>query len=143
MEEEAKKTTREDLEQYVIDQLAEGLEPDVVRPATDLLKVLQEGRVSEVKAENEKLRIEMEEAKSVREAETARMRAQLEAESADKRSKNELIGNGIKAGAQFGGALFAGFVYGHLSKKIIGNEKADILTPNSKAWQILSKLRIG
>lgn len=143
MEEENKSTTREELEQYVIDQLAGGLEPDVVRPATDLLKVLQEGRVSDVKAENEKLRIEMENAKSIREADTARMRAQLEAEEADKRSKRELVGNGVKAGAQFGAAAIAGFIYGKLSKMIIGNEKADILTPNSKAWNILSKLRIG
>ena len=83
----------------------------------------------ERKAMNERDRIEMEEAKSVREA-----------EEADKRSKRELIGNGLRCAGQIGAAVITGWVAIVQLARIVNAEDHDKLVV-SKALPFVLKPR--
>lgn len=123
--------TLESIQQDLINQISDGEmskeEGDAVREMFDSVnKAIAEKR----KAENEKLRIEAD-----------LQRAAIEADASEKRSKRELIGNGIKtAGTVLGTALAVAVSVIEVGA-ILNGEDADILR-NSKAWARVIKPRI-
>lgn len=116
MEEETKQVTLEELQQSLMQQIDAGMTPEESGAVMDTFDRVSKALSEQRKAENEKARIEADIAKSVREA-----------EAADKRSKRELIGNGVRAGGQIGATIVAGWVSIVTVARIINAEDHDKL----------------
>lgn len=108
--------TLESLQRDLIQQINEGMTPEESGAIMDTFDRVSKALSEQRKAENERARIEADIAKSVREA-----------EAADKRSKRELIGNGVRAGGQLGAAIVAGWVSIVTVARIINAEDHDKL----------------
>lgn len=129
MEEEKKDVTLEELQQSLMNEMTEEHDAEYYASTMDMFDRVSKALAEQRKAENEKARIEMEEAKSVREA-----------EEADKRSKRELIGNGLRCAGQVGAAGIAGWVSIVTIARIINAEDNDKLVL-SKALGFVLKPR--
>jgi phage regulator Rha-like protein len=114
--EENTQVTLEQVQSDLLAQFYEERTPEQDQAYCDQFDRVSKALAEQRKAENERARIEMEEAKSVRDA-----------EAADRRSKRELIGNGLKTAGQVGAALVAGFVSIVSVARIINAEDHDKL----------------
>ena len=121
--------TLESLQRDLIQQINEGMTPEESGPIMDTFDRVSKALSEQRKAENERARIEADIAKSVRET-----------EAADKRSKRELISNGVRAGGQVGAAIVAGWVSIVTVARIINAEDHDKLVL-SKALGFVLKPR--
>lgn len=108
--------TLESLQADLIQQINEGMTPEEAGAIMGTFESVSKALAEQRKAENERARIEADIAKSVRET-----------EAADKRSKRELIGNGVRAGGQLGAAIVAGWVSIVTVARIINAEDHDKL----------------
>lgn len=121
--------TLESLQKDLIQQINEGMTPEESGAVMDTFDRVSKALSEQRKAENERARIEADIAKSVRET-----------EAADKRSKRELISNGVRAGGQVGAAIVAGWVSIVTVARIINAEDHDKLVL-SKALGFVLKPR--
>ena len=129
MEEKLEQATLESLQKDLIQQINEGMTPEESGAVMDTFDRVSKALSEQRKAENERARIEADIAKSVRET-----------EAADKRSKRELISNGVRAGGQVGAAIVAGWVSIVTVARIINAEDHDKLVL-SKALGFVLKPR--
>ena len=128
MEDERK--TLIELQQDLIDQIGSGDLDDVTsEPVRQMFDSVNKAIAEERKAENERLRIEAENARAARDAEVAELR-----------SKRELAGNRWRTAGQIGAAVIAGGFGLVMGNKILFAEDHDILC-NSRAWSWIFKPR--
>ena len=116
MEENKQQVTLEQVQSDLLAQFYEERTPEQDAAYCDQFDRVSKALAEQRKAENEKLRIDADVAKSVRET-----------ESANTRSKREFWGNALKAGAQVGAAMVAGFVSIVTVARIINAEDHDKL----------------
>lgn len=121
--------TLESLQRDLIQQIDSGMTPEEAGAIMDTFDRVSKALSEQRKAENERARIEADIAKSVRET-----------EATDKRSKRDLIGNGVRAGGQVGAAIVAGWVSIVTVARIINAEDHDKLVL-SKALGFVLKPR--
>jgi hypothetical protein len=126
---EVKEATLESLQKDLMQQIDAGMTPEEAGAIMNTFECVSKALSEQRKAENERARIEADIAKSVRET-----------EAADKRSKRELIGNGVRAGGQLGAAIVAGWVSIVTVARIINAEYHDKLVL-SKALGFVLKPR--
>lgn len=140
IEVEQEEITLEQVRDALLQQINGGLTDEEIEPTLAAFNAVSRAIADRDKAKNEEARIEMEEAKSIRETEAAEAKSKREAETAANRSKNELIGNGLRAGAQIGAAVVAGWVSIVTVARIINAEDKDQLVV-SKALSFILKPR--
>ena len=140
IEVEQEEITLEQVRDALLQQINGGLTDEEIEPTLAAFNAVSRAIADRDKAKNEEARIEMEEAKSIRETAAAEAKSVREAETAANRSKNELIGNGLRAGAQIGAAVVAGWVSIVTVARIINAEDKDQLVI-SKALSFILKPR--
>lgn len=122
------KKTLLELQQDLIDQIGSGELTDVTsEPVRQMFDSVNKAIAEERKAENERLRIESENARAARDAEVAELRSERELEGNRWRAAGQVVASGIAAGF--------GFI---MSRKILHAEDHDILC-NSRAWSWIFK----
>ena len=140
IEVEQEEITLEQVRDALLQQINGGLTDEEIEPTLAAFNAVSRAIADRDKALNEANRIEMEEAKSIRETAAAEAKSVREAETAATRSKNELVGNGLRAGAQIGAAVVAGWVSIVTVARIINAEDKDQLVV-SKALSFILKPR--
>ena len=140
IEVEQEEITLEQVRDALLQQINGGLTDEEIEPVLAAFNAVSRAIADRDKAKNEEARIEMEEAKSIRETAAAEAKSVREAETAANRSKAELIGNGLRAGAQIGAAVVAGWVSIVTVARIINAEDKDQLVV-SKALSFILKPR--
>lgn len=140
VEQQEEEITLEEVRDALLRQINGGLTDEEIEPTLAAFNAVSRAIADRDKAKNEEARIEMEEAKSIRETAAAEAKSVREAETAANRSKNELIGNGLRAGAQIGAAVVAGWVSIVTVARIINAEDKDQLVI-SKALSFILKPR--
>lgn len=138
--EQEEEITLEEVRDALLRQINGGLTDEEIEPTLAAFNAVSRAIADRDKALNEANRIEMEEAKSIRETAAAEAKSVREAETAANRSKNELVGNGLRAGAQIGAAVVAGWVSIVTVARIINAEDKDQLVV-SKALSFILKPR--
>lgn len=138
--EQEEEITLEEVRDALLRQINGGLTDEEIEPTLAAFNAVSRAIADRDKALNEANRIEMEEAKSIRETAAAEAKSVREAEAAANRSKNELVGNGLRAGAQIGAAVVAGWVSIVTVARIINAEDKDQLVV-SKALSFILKPR--
>ena len=119
--------TLEEVRDGLLEAIQGGLEDEEAELTLRAFEAVNRALADKAKAENEAARIEAEREKSIRETAMAETKSKRETEAALVRSKNELIGNGLRTGGQIGAAIVAGWVSIVTVARIINAEDHDKL----------------